>query len=393
MRSSLLLGIAGCLFMLPLCGQPARNAAAFQRQPVYDPIPPQENQVREPGFKVFQFPANQIPRIDGKFDDWDIVPDSYAVTMDEMWDDSRKHESLDKNSIDIKVKVGWVKGENRLYFYYEAKDDYWHFSEPGLSNDIFEVVVDGDLSGGPHVDEFRVNQDVTTRLDAFFDMQNVHAQNYHIFTPPAAGKEWTMVWGVQQWLMYLPYANHAYSYDFKPGESGTLKFEFFITPFDYASPEGPEKSVESKLFEGKKIGLCWAVIDHDRPGGQNNGFWNLSKGHQMFGLAEMERLFTLMPLEKHFHRPLEAAWSYQVVDNTRIVAFHDESYGEITSWLWDFGDGTTSTEQNPVHVYAQDNNRITVTLTVKGPAGEEKLSKVWGVMVRDREHPNPINYR
>ena len=38
------------------------------------------------------------------------------------------------------------------------------------------------------------------------------------------------------------------------------------------------------------------------------------------------------------------------------VAFTDTStsYDGIVSWLWDFGDGQTSTEQNPDHEYAQD---------------------------------------
>ncbi|MCX6692997.1 MAG: PKD domain-containing protein, partial [Methanomicrobiales archaeon] len=34
------------------------------------------------------------------------------------------------------------------------------------------------------------------------------------------------------------------------------------------------------------------------------------------------------------------------------VAFTDESSGEITSWLWTFGDGASSSEQNPSHTYA-----------------------------------------
>ena len=46
---------------------------------VYEQPKPASIQVREPGFKVFQFPKNQIPRIDGSFEDWDIVPDSYVV--------------------------------------------------------------------------------------------------------------------------------------------------------------------------------------------------------------------------------------------------------------------------------------------------------------------------
>ncbi|MFC2141004.1 PKD domain-containing protein, partial [Acidobacteriota bacterium] len=37
--------------------------------------------------------------------------------------------------------------------------------------------------------------------------------------------------------------------------------------------------------------------------------------------------------------------------------------GTIVSWLWDFGDGNTSTQQNPSHTYAADGT-YTVTLTV-----------------------------
>ena len=58
-------------------------------------------QVTEPGFQVFQFPKNQIPRIDGEFSDWDIVPESYVVPMEEMWDDSGKHKGIDKSTLDI----------------------------------------------------------------------------------------------------------------------------------------------------------------------------------------------------------------------------------------------------------------------------------------------------
>lgn len=45
------------------------------------------------------------------------------------------------------------------------------------------------------------------------------------------------------------------------------------------------------------------------------------------------------------------------------VHFTDESTQTPTSWFWNFGDGTNSTEQNPTHVYNQSGNYI-VTLTV-----------------------------
>lgn len=45
------------------------------------------------------------------------------------------------------------------------------------------------------------------------------------------------------------------------------------------------------------------------------------------------------------------------------VSFTNTSTGQITNWFWAFGDGTNSTEQNPVHVYTSAGDH-TVTLTV-----------------------------
>ena len=94
-------------------------------------------------FKIFQFPPNMIPTIDGKTNDWDIVPEDYVIGMDQLVDDTGKHPAPDPKTLDVRVKVGWVKGLNRLYFLYEAYKDYWDFSGPGLHNDTFELVVDG----------------------------------------------------------------------------------------------------------------------------------------------------------------------------------------------------------------------------------------------------------
>src|SRR5665213_4035539 len=118
-------------------------------------------------FKVFQFPADKIPRIDGDPSDWDIVPDSYSIGLDQMHDDEHKHARPDAKDLDIHVKVGWVKGLNRVYFLYQAYDNYWDFADPGLHNDTFEIVVDGDRSGGPLIPRFRNNAD-QNEWDAHF---------------------------------------------------------------------------------------------------------------------------------------------------------------------------------------------------------------------------------
>ena len=62
----------------------------------------------------------------------------------------------------------------------------------------------------------------------------------------------------------------------------------------------------------------------------------------------------------------------------RVVSFRDRSYGEITSWKWDFGDGTSSTAQHPTHHYKKPGEFV-VTLSVKGPKGKARRAKVWDV--------------
>jgi PKD repeat protein len=51
------------------------------------------------------------------------------------------------------------------------------------------------------------------------------------------------------------------------------------------------------------------------------------------------------------------------------VSFTNLSSGTLPfSYLWDFGDGSTSTERSPTHIYAS-HGRYTVHLEVTGPCG------------------------
>ena len=74
----------------------------------------------------------------------------------------------------------------------------------------------------------------------------------------------------------------------------------------------------------------------------------------------------------------EAFFYYEQIpsDEGFVVHFYDLSQAggdEVISWSWDFGDGNTSTEQNPQHVYAAP-GEYPVILTITG--GEDCASTV-----------------
>jgi PKD repeat protein len=57
------------------------------------------------------------------------------------------------------------------------------------------------------------------------------------------------------------------------------------------------------------------------------------------------------------------------------VNFTSTSTGTISTYAWTFGDGGTSSAQNPSHVYAAPGT-YTVTLAVSGPGGSDAMSKI-----------------
>ena len=87
-------------------------------------------------------------------------------------------------------------------------------------------------------------------------------------------------------------------------------------------------------------------------------------------------------MDERFREPIDARWAFRVLDmQRRLVAFQDMSEGEVTSWKWDFGDGSSSAEQHPLHTYGQAGEHV-VTLRVEGPAGSSRRTKVRDVAVQ-----------
>jgi PKD repeat protein len=71
------------------------------------------------------------------------------------------------------------------------------------------------------------------------------------------------------------------------------------------------------------------------------------------------------------------------------VSFEDRASGYPTAWLWDFGDGDTSTERRPVHTYT-DYGVYNITLTVSNDYGSNTSYFEEWIWVEDPPAPRII---
>ena len=73
-------------------------------------------------------------------------------------------------------------------------------------------------------------------------------------------------------------------------------------------------------------------------------------------------------VEQSINTPM-AAYEFSNEDN--VFTFADQSEGSPTSYLWEFGDGNSSTEANPIHEYIDDGT-YEVCLTITNECGDNK---------------------
>jgi predicted outer membrane repeat protein len=90
------------------------------------------------------------------------------------------------------------------------------------------------------------------------------------------------------------------------------------------------------------------------------------------------------PLKANFMGENKAGQSPLTVQFTdhSLVSVKIPSYPAIDSWLWEFGDGTTSTERNPEHIYP-DAGRYSVTLTVSNSVVSDTKTKDFITVKKD----------
>ena len=247
-------------------------------------------------FPVFQFTDDQVPVMDGDLSDWDIVPAAYWTGTSDLMETVRGlGTDFDEQDLAVETAVGWNDTHNRLYFVVRAHDDVVNMEHEGWGGihggDLWEVVVDGDHSGGIY-NGFSSTDTVLENRH-----KSAHCQNYHAFLPPLSADYTVWLWGEAQWVCSPPYSQTGWSFEGEPEGRGTVHQEMSLTPFDDLNWVGIDSSRVHDLQEGEILGISWSFLDYDHDDGKYDGFWNLSHMTRMDHTADLLPDFVLLPVE------------------------------------------------------------------------------------------------
>lgn len=128
-------------------------------------------------------------------------------------------------------------------------------------------------------------------------------------------------------------------------------------------------------FWGHRHAILWYPYnDNSGPSGKEGflGIGRASGPHSGWNYAELIVMNVFDPCaEWDYQIPLADFTAAPTIGSAPLtVTFSDQSTGDISTYLWDFGDHSGSTEPNPIHKYTSK-GVYTVTLTVSGPEGSD----------------------
>ncbi|MDD3137163.1 MAG: PKD domain-containing protein, partial [Methanoregula sp.] len=153
-----------------------------------------------------------------------------------------------------------------------------------------------------------------------------------------------------------------------------------IVPSGDSSPVGSnEKYLQIMLMNGQDVHFAgtagndpmylWYDVTGTVHDGTNEMGLPLQGAGDFFTLA-------VSILEVNQVTPSQADFTAEVTQGTvpLTIRFADTSSGTPATWAWDFGDGNTSTVQNPVHTYTAEGT-YTVSLTTTNGFGSDTETK------------------
>jgi len=178
----------------------------------------------------------------------------------------------------------------------------------------------------------------------------------------------TMLWDMT-WLLIDEYG---YDPDLINGEGGNIISMRLVTEAMKLQPNSPGfvdgrdaiLAADELLYDGANQCLIWEAFARRGLG------YSADQGSSS-NRFDGQEAFDLPPLcQTVVSAPTAVFTANTQLTCTGQVQFNDLSIYVPQSWFWDFGDGNTSEEQNPLHTY-EEPGVYTVTLTVTNTLGED----------------------
>jgi PKD repeat protein/predicted secreted protein len=121
--------------------------------------------------------------------------------------------------------------------------------------------------------------------------------------------------------------------------------------------------------------------------GENNGYMRIG-----YNVSVVGGTATWIDYKGQIPHSIPPAVAFATVNTacTPTVQFKDNTSNNPTSWLWKFGDGTTSTQQNPSHTYA-NNGTYSVSLLATNAYGKDSVSRPNSVTISMMTAPTTTN--
>lgn len=143
----------------------------------------------------------------------------------------------------------------------------------------------------------------------------------------------------------------------------------------YDASQGAPTSWFWEFGNGLTSTLQNPVITYSEPGIYSISL-TIATGLQQNSITKTDFITILEPLVAEFEADTTFAWTGQT------IIFTDLSTGNPDTWLWHFGDGQTSTLQNPGHTFAQE-GYYTITLTVNNLMQSATKTKTNYIYIRE----------
>lgn len=262
-------------------------------------------------FPAVQFPNANIPVVDGNLVEWDVIPQGYWMTHEQLTETViGVGTAWDATDMAVRVIVGWNPTTNKLYALEDRFDDailvntHW---EP------MEFVFDADHSGGM----FNVWPDVEDQ-DQKDRLHGAHAQDYG-WNQGGTGTGLT-AWHKAQWHTLPPWGEFASTQTAAEGSEGFFRSEYMVTPWNDLDWHGPETSTIHQLTENEITGFHFTIIDDDDVDAAGyEGYWTLSGATDSYFQGDLLSDFLLAPVDS------DIPWGDQA------TAVEQSSWGRIKS--------------------------------------------------------------